>query len=147
MSAPKGHRSFCKKGEGGKPKVHTDAFIEKEADALCEWFRDPNNLYFKSFALERGYCAQRLSEFAEKNEKFAEAYRRAKDWQECRLVQGGLCNIYNPTITKFILINCHGWKERQEVSGSNVDPFIAQILLQCDSKTKDLVNKSGDYFV
>lgn len=90
MPAPKNHKPYNTKGEGGSPKEHTESFIEKEAEALLQWLKSPTNFYFKNFALERGYHPQRMSEFSKKNKRFAEALEIAKATQECRLVGGGL---------------------------------------------------------
>lgn len=145
MPAPKGHRPYLGSEKGGKPTLHTDSFIAKEADALVEWIKNPTNLYYKKFALERGYHPQRLSEFAKKNEKFAEALGQAKCWQELRLIEGGLSNSYNASITKFVLANCHGWADRQQqtVSGDTVNP-LALVLSCVDGVTKDLVQDNEE---
>ena len=141
MPAPKGHKPYPGAESGGKPSLHTESFIAKEAEALIEWVKSPLNLYYKKFALERGYHPQRLSEFAKKSEKFAEALERAKGWQEIRLIEGGLSNVYNASITKFVLTNCHGWAERQQstISGDSSNP-LSFVLNNIDGATKELVN-------
>ena len=140
MPAPKGHKPYNTKGEGGCPTEYTDAFIEREAEALIEWLKKDSNFYFKKFALERGYHPQRLSEFAQKNKRFSEALEKAKAWQELRLVEGGLQGGYNSTITKFVLTNCHNWADRtqQTLSGDAVNP-LSFVLQAIDGKTKELV--------
>lgn len=114
MPAPKGHAAYNKKGEGGKPKVHTDEFIEAEAEAFLAWMDKPGSLYYKKFALERGYHPQRLTEWAQKNEKFADVYRYSQAWQESKLVEGGLKNAFNAGFTKFVMSNTCGWREKPE---------------------------------
>ena len=93
-------------------KVYTDDFIEKEAKLLVEWMKkSPHNIYFRSFARERGYSSQRMYEWKEVNTVFAEAFEIAKDWQQSKLVDSGLFERTNPGFTKFILSAVHGMKE------------------------------------
>ena len=145
MPAPKGHKAYNIKREGGVPAIYTDAFIENETEALLEWLKDEGNVYFKRFALERGYNPQRLSEFAQQNKRFSEALEKARAWQELRLVEGGLHGGYNATITKFVLTNCHSWVDRmqQTLSGDSVNP-LSFLLQSCDGKSKELVHDNEE---
>ena len=78
MPAPKNHKPYPGCENGGRPEKYTRAFIEKEADAFLEWMKHPKSLYFKRFAIDRGYHPNRLAEFAEQNEKFSGVYEKAK---------------------------------------------------------------------
>lgn len=130
------------KNRGGRPMIYTEEFIEKEADALEKWMQIPENVYFKRFAFNRGYSQQRLTEFAEKSEKFSETLDRAREWQEIRLVEGGLANEFNASICKFVLGNACGWSDKQEtkMSGDSSNPL--QFLLEkADGASKELVNE------
>jgi hypothetical protein len=140
MPAPRGHAPYAGSETGGRPPKYTSEFIEKEADAFLEWMQKPDSIYYKNFCLERGYLPQRLSEFAEQNEKFAEVYARAKAWQEGKLVEGGLINVFNPGFTKFVMGNVCGWVDKQEtkISGDAANPL--QFLLEkADGTSKELV--------
>lgn len=140
MPAPKGHPPYAGSERGGVPKIHTKQFIEREADAFSLWMKQSDNVYFKDFALERGYHPQRLCEFAKQNEKFAEAYSRAQAWQESKLVKGGLTSVFNAGFCKFVMGNVCGWTDRQQtqVTGDAANP-LAFILRNIDGKSKDLV--------
>lgn len=140
MGAPKGHAAYNVNGEGGCPKKYTPEFIEKEADAFEEWMKQPGSLYFKRFALNRGYAPQRLYEFAEENQKFAEVYSLAKGWQECRLIEGGLTNEFNGGFCKFVMGNLCGWTDKTEakISGDPQNP-LGFILSSIDGLSKNLV--------
>lgn len=98
-----------------------------------------DNVYFKRFALERGYPPDELSNFAKKSEVFALAYGMAKEWQECKLVEGGLFNKFNSNFTKFAMSNLCGWSDRQQVSGDAVNP-LAFLMKHIDGTSKELVN-------
>lgn len=114
MAAPKGHPGYPGSEKGGRPKIYTDQFIEKEADALEKWIEDPSSIYLKSFCLKRKYHPRCLSEFAEKNQRFKEVYEQAKTWQECKLSEGGLTNAFNSGIVKFLMSNICGFSEKPE---------------------------------
>jgi hypothetical protein len=141
MAAPKGNKNS--KGHGiGAPQKYTDAFILKEADALKVWLKDTNNVYLKEFAFIRGYTHQRLTEFAKKSIIFSDALERAKDCQEIRLVKGGLNNIFNSSICKFVLQNCHNWRDKQEVAGDAANP-LSLLLQNVDGNSKELASNDG----
>lgn len=140
MGAPKGNQ-FAKGHGYGRPKEYTDAFIENEAKAFREWMQKPENIYFKSFAIERGYLPSFLTEFAKTNKVFDECLSYAHAWQEQKLANYGLFSKTNPSITKFVLQNCHGWTEKSQISGDAGNP-LGFILQNVDGKTKDLIDES-----
>ena len=140
MPAPLNHPPYNTQGEGGRPTKYTQEFIEAEADALEEWMQRPQSIYFKRFAFERGYSQQRLSEFAEVNQRFSETLSKAREWQEIRLAEGGLTNEFNAGFTKFVMGNICGWADRTEtkLSGDAANPL--QFLLEvADGKSKELI--------
>jgi hypothetical protein len=100
--------------EGGRPELYTPEWIEEEAKLLLEWFQQPRNIWLKGFALTRGYDPARLDEFADKSPVFSQALIKAKEWQQYKLVDMGLFNETNPSITKFVLINNHGWADKSQ---------------------------------
>jgi DNA-packaging protein gp3 len=140
MGAPRGHSPYSGCETGGRPVIYTDEFIENEADEFKKWMQLPNSIYFKKFALNRGYHPQRLTEFASQNQKFSEVYEKAKVWQECKLVEGGLLGDYNAGFTKFVMGNTCGWAEKSQtqVSGDTANP-LEFLLNRIDGTTKDLI--------
>ncbi len=143
MPAPKGHPPYPGCETGGRPKKYTTEFIEKEADAFLEWMKHPDSIWYKDFALERGYSSKLLSIWEKENEKFSEVYEISKDWQQSRLIKGGLLNHYNSSITKLVLANTCGWTDKQQVSGDTTNP-LAFILDKIDGATKELINHGQD---
>lgn len=103
----------------GVPKRYTDEFIEREAAALLAWMELPDSLYYKRFAQSRGYHVQRMKEWKETNEKFAEVFEFAQQWQEIKLVEGGLTNTLNAGFTKFILAVKFKWAEYNQPQANN----------------------------
>lgn len=142
MGAPKGHPAYNLNGEGGRPLKYTVEFIEKEADAFEEWMKLPKSIYFKRFSFDRGYSAQRLSEFAEQNERFSEVYSRAKEWQEIRLTEGGLTSEFNSGFCKFVMGNVCGWADKTETkhSGDGLSP-LQFIFDRADGGSKELIDE------
>jgi hypothetical protein len=141
MPAPKGNQYACDHGQGA-PKQYTQEWLEQEAIEFKQWMQREDSVFFKSFAVERGYHPNRLAEFAEGSEVFAGVYHLAKIWQEIRLVNYGLFNRTNCGMTKFVLANHHGYSERSQVSGDTVNP-LALLLGKLDGTTKELLNDEG----
>jgi len=138
---PLGHPPYNVNGEGGRPIKYTKNFIEAEADALEKWIQEPSSIYFKRFALERGYSPQRLPEFAEVNERFSEILAKTREWQEIRLVEGGLMNEFNAGFTKFVMGNICSWSEKTESKISGDENPLAFILNNISNNSKELVNE------
>lgn len=140
MAAPKGNQYA--KGHGkGCPEKYSKDWIEQEAQHLKEWMQREDSIFIKSFAIERGYSPQRLTEFAEKNKVFSEVFKLTKHWQESKLINCGLFNKTNSGMTKFVLANHHGYTEKQQVSGDAANP-LSFLLNKVDGTTKELVDDS-----
>lgn len=120
----------------GRPPKYTQKWLKKEADLFKKWMQKEESIYFKSFACQRGYSAQRLAEFAQVSEAFSAVYELAKDWQEQKLVNYGLFNKINAGLTKFVLQNHHNWAEKSQITSNTISDTLAEIA----GKSKDLVN-------
>jgi len=147
MPAPKGHPPYqgCEKGGvlGGRPEKYTQERIEEEADAFLEWMGQPESIWYKDFALERGYHPEYLSIWAKMNKRFSQVYERSKEWQQSKLVKGGLLNQFNAGFTKFVMSNTCGWYEKQQIAGDAVNP-LEFLLKTVDGSTKELVCEQND---
>lgn len=139
MAAPKGNK-YAAGNSGQMPSKYTQEFIENEAKAFILWFSQPENIYFKRFALERGYPPDVLADFAKKSEVFGRAYTFAKAWQECKIVEGALFNKLNSNFAKFAMTNLSGWTDKQQVSGDVANP-LAFLLQKVDGQSKGLVDE------
>lgn len=113
MAAPKGNQN-AKGHSHGRPVKYTEEFIKEEMEAFYKWMEGERNIFFKSFAIERGYLPKYLNQFADKNIDFKECLEYAKAWQEQKLANSGLYGITNSNITKYVLGNCHSWYENQQ---------------------------------
>jgi hypothetical protein len=119
------------------PEIYTIEYIEKEATAFKEWLQKPDSYFFTAFATERGYCIQRLTEFAKKSSVFSDVLKFARDSQHTKLVLGGLKNETNAGITKFVLMNHHNYTEKNQVSGDAANP-ISFLLDSTSNRSKEL---------
>jgi hypothetical protein len=115
MPAPKGHEPYNENGEGGRPVKWTPEAIEKEAEALEQWVKQPTSIWFEKFAFEREFPIEYLSRWAQENKRFNQAYTRAKDWQKIRLIEGGLLNKTNPKITTLLLSHAFSVHEQNNI--------------------------------
>lgn len=140
MAPPKNHGGYP---DCGRPRTYTDEFIEKEAAAFREWIKQKGNIWFKDFARERGYHSKCFPLWAARNESFKEAYDIVNDWQESIIVKGGLLKKFSSGLSKFLLINNHGYMERQQVTVNDGDT-MSDLLLKIDGATKELVDESGE---
>lgn len=140
MAAPKGNQ-YAKGKATGRPKLWDDDAIENEAEALREWIAKDGGLYLGSFARQRGYARQRLSEFANSNKVFADAYEEAKLWQEEKFMRNALERTWDPGFTARAMARVCGkewmnsWdKEDKETKASDLLDFIAQLMQQAKAK-------------
>lgn len=140
MAPPKKHKPYAGCETGGRPVKYTKEFIENEADLFLEWMKKPDSIWYKDFALERGYDPNLLSIWAKENNKFSGVYERSQAWQQSKLIKGGLLNDFNSTITKLVLANTCGWTDKQQatLSGDSANP-LGFVLGQIDGKTKGLI--------
>ncbi len=110
MSEPK------KKNKGGRPEKWTEAKALELADEMIEWMKDEKNIYYEKFiVMVKDLYPQIISELSEKHKSFSEAIKKAKKYQELKLLEGSTIGSYNPTSVIFQLKNNHGYKDRQEV--------------------------------
>lgn len=139
MPAPMGHPNYATAPNlGGRPPRFSKEQIEQEADYFFEWLQDPKNIFFKHFASTRGYASQFLSEFAERNERFAEVFEYAKSIQESRVMTYGLFKKLDSGLVKFLMINRHGYNKDQIVTSE--DNEMGSTLTDIDGNSKDIVN-------
>src|ERR1700683_3639397 len=85
---------------GGRKPKYSEEEIQDFAFEFMVWWDDKENVWFKDFCLEQRLDPDLISEWAKKNEIWAEVYKYAKDMQESRLVNGGLKKKYAEGIVK-----------------------------------------------
>jgi len=142
MPAPKGHSNYDVEHKAGRPRRYSTEDIERYAGELILWMKDDSHFWLKDFCLERDVDPDFMAEWASENERFNGAYRLAKSFQESRIFKGAMLNTFNSTMSKFALVNNHGWADKTEtkVSGDAANP-LAFLLRKADGESKDLVNE------
>lgn len=142
MPAPKGHPNYDTEGKAGRPRKYSTEDVEQFADELLAWIKTESNFWLKDFCLERSIDPDYMHEWAKENERFNGAYKLAKAYQESRIFKGAMFEAFNSTMSKFALVNNHGWADKQEtrISGDAANP-LAFLMQKVDGESKDLVNE------
>lgn len=87
------------------------------ADQMHKWFLNPQNLWFKDFAISLGVPHRLFKDkFCDESEYFKYIFELCKDIQESRLLHNGLKQS-NP-MSIFALKNVSGWRDKQEIEHS-----------------------------
>jgi len=106
----------------GRPRRWTDEDIEQLAVDLVHWMKeDPDRVWFKSWAIERGIPPEYLSRWAARNEVFRQAMALSEAWQEERVFTGALYGKYNSRIAALCLETKHHWSKTQNINVSQGD--------------------------
>jgi DNA-packaging protein gp3 len=141
MPAPINHPPYSGCETGGRPRKYSTQDIERFADELLVWIKKESNFWLKDFCLEQGIDPNYMHEWAKENEKFGCAYSLSKSFQESRIFKGAMLDTFNTGMSKFALVNNHGWADKTEakISGDAVNP-LAFILQSVDGSSKDLID-------
>ena len=117
---------------------------EKLADELIEWFKVEENIYLKNFAIQKGFPARKISEYANKNKYFEEKLALAKDIQESRLVNKMIGNNPSPPFIIFLLKNIAGWRDRfADEKGEKNIPTIKLVLKESKPEKNNCKRKEN----
>lgn len=117
MPAPKGHPPYPGCEKGGRPVEWTDEIIEKEAQELLIWLKQPQNFYFEDFCIERGYEAEYLSRWANRNKKFRQAYKMARLVQKRTIAKNAMFKKFDSGFCRWFLSCNYAMIEGTDTSG------------------------------
>jgi hypothetical protein len=143
---PIGHAPYNVNGEGGRPMIYTDEFIEKFGEEMLAWFEaDESHIMYTKFLVPKRIAKQRLSEFKKKNRRFSELLAICELIQENRIAEKALDKSFSDPMSRFMLTNHHGYKQAVEtkISGSSKDPLHC-IVERVSGETKDLVQEDDE---
>lgn len=143
----------CALGHGfGRPQVWNKEKLDKLAEALYDWMQEPESIYLKTFCVKYGLITNKVDEYLNRSSVFRDAWSQAKEWQEAKLVTEALAKRTSDSMTKFVLVNVHKWKERTEVSGDSANP-LALVLekiakqnqepIQCEIVPPEQISTDG----
>lgn len=98
----------------------------KVVNELIEWLKekhitgefageDKANLFFEEFLyIENDYYPELIAYLSNKFSSFSKLIEKAKKIQEIKLMKFGVLDNLNASMTKFVLINNHNWKDKNE---------------------------------
>jgi hypothetical protein len=83
---------------------------------LIDWQKEKDgNIFFEDFLIiQKDLYPQLISYLSEKFTSFSKLIERARKIQEIKLKRLGTADVLNATMTKFVLTNDHGWKDKTE---------------------------------
>ena len=112
-------------------EVWTEEEVLKIGNELVEWMKINSNILFKRFLLTKKINKSFLSRYKKLYPSFAELLKEAKGWQEVKFLEGGLKKEFDASITKFCLINHHGYVSevtQTEQTGTQKIEFVDTVV-------------------
>ena len=113
-----------------------EKWTEKKAlelgDGLLKWLKEPDNIFYEEYLIiEKGLYTELLQYLAKKFSSFLNLMGHAKKIQEIKLLKGGVKADLSSAMTKFVLINNHGFKSTNEekpdgLGNDNITIFVPQ---------------------
>lgn len=102
------------------PTKWTEKKALKLGAELLAWIKDKEeNIFFEEFLLiENDYYPTLIAYLKNKYQSFSKLLVTAKKIQEIKLVKYGVMDKLNSTMTKFVLINIHDWKDKKEIDNT-----------------------------
>ena len=102
--------------KAGRPSLYNET-TQAKADWYLLNYKDMGDRVptAAGLAVYLGVSKVSLYEWAKHHDKFSNTLSKLNAIQEYKLIQGGLGNEYNSTITKLMLAN-HGYSDKQELT-------------------------------
>lgn len=127
---------MTKKPSGGQignknAEKWTEESLLKLGNELLEWLKSPKNIFFEKFLIEYDLYGTMLGTYTEKYPSFSQLVNRAKKIQEYKIVEGAIVKDFDSGMTKFMLINNHGYvsdKQQIEQTGKQTIEFVKTIV-------------------
>ncbi len=153
-----------KTGIKGAQLNNTNAVTWTEAKAmdlaieLLEWYKEESKegqsrIFFQEFLLGKDIYADVVAYLSGKYPSFSEVIKRAKQWQELRLIKWGTYNKTNTAVTIFMLKNHHGYRDEyglrhsaqragtDELDEPTLDTEISQLMTTMDIETVEVIEQ------
>lgn len=113
------------------PEKWTEERALQLGNDLINWLKakdedgnDKGNIFFEEFlTMEKDLYPELTKYLSDKFSSFFKLLEQAKKIQEIKLMKFGTTNQLNATMTKFVLINKHGWRDKQEITGKDGKDF------------------------
>jgi len=100
-------------------------------DDLIAWMKlAPTNIFWEEYLIiERDLYGSLIAYLCHKFSSFSKLIERAKKIQEIKLKKYGTADALNASVTKFVLINEHGWADKQEIDHTVNIPTLPDIII------------------
>lgn len=125
-----------KRTEGGQPNnKNAEKWTEKKAislgKALLKWLKkDEKHIFYEEFLIiEKNHHPCTITYLSNKFASFSKLIERSKKIQELKMVKWGTAKKLDATMTKFCLINHHGYKS-EKIDHTSKDEKINVIMPQ-----------------
>ena len=98
-------------------EVWTEERALNLGNEMIAWQKEsPANMFFEEFLIiEKGYYEELISYLCKKFTSFSKLIGQAKKTQEIKLKKYGTADKLNASMTKFVLINNHNWREQAHI--------------------------------
>ena len=111
---------------GQKDNKNAEKWTEEKAlelgNEMIEWLKTDENVFYGQFLhVEKDLHLHTLTYLENKFESFLQLKKKAQKIQEFKLLNKGLNNEVNPTITIFTLKNHHNYKDKTEVDQTIIE--------------------------
>jgi hypothetical protein len=117
-------------GNTNAEKWTEDALLKVGKD-LLEWMKVKSNMFYEEFLLDYDLYDTFLSNYREKYPSFSKLVSKADKIQEMKLKKLGLDKTHDSSMTKFCLINHHGFvseKTQTEQTGTQKIEFVDTVV-------------------
>lgn len=115
------------------------------ANDLITWQKTDgsDNIFWEEFLImERDLYPEIIAYLCGKFSPFLKLIEKAKKIQELKLQKYGIADTLNAPITKFVLINKHGWRDKQELTGADGKELFTKLTdEELEKKIIDLEKK------
>jgi hypothetical protein len=92
---------------------------------ILAWFEeDKTRIWFEDYFREQGMYRELLNYLARTFPSFFSLVDECKQIQESRLVALGLSKTNSTAMTMFVLKNCHGWTDQQNITHTQNVPVL-----------------------
>jgi len=108
------------------PEKWTEEKALNLGNELIAWMKaDPVNIFWEEYLIiERDLYSEIITYLSNKFTSFLKLIEKAKKIQEIKLKKYGTADKLNASITKFVLINEHDWREKSEHTGADGKDLI-----------------------
>jgi hypothetical protein len=112
---------------------------------LITWQKEDNtHIFYDEFLyIEKDYYSGLISYLCEKFTPFSKLIERSKKIQEIKLKKFGTADKLNAAITKFVLINEHNWRDKQELTGADGKDLNTSIQIEIIDNANQVNNDSS----